>query len=219
MRGWIRAVIQGDGAATDARLRISILVTAVGIVLAVAHIILPFIAIDAITVALLLVAISPWLGHVFKAFEFPGLGRVEYWDLVRAETELTKAGLTATPTAKQRDVLSPSASTEPWIPLAALRIEIEKRLRELAGLEGIRLGNRPGSIAMLARELGSSGVITTQQSTALIGMADTLNRAVHARPVEASAAEWALTVGPSVLASLDAKVSTVAASASKTSGH
>ena len=55
-----------------------------------------------------------------------------------------------------------------------------------------------------------------EQSRALVDMAGTLNRAVHAQSVDSDAADWALTVGPTVLASLDAKVSTVASSNSRT---
>jgi len=197
------------------RFRLSVLITAVGVVLAAGHVILPFIAIDGITIALLIAAVAPWLGHVFKAFEVAGT-RFEYPDLLRAEAEVTKAGLTAPATTKQRDALPASAQDDPLIALAALRIELERRLRSLAELRGVKIGDRPGSIAMLAGELGSSGVITGPQSSALIGMAGTLNRAVHAQPVNPEAADWAMKVGPTILASLDEKISTVASSNSPT---
>jgi hypothetical protein len=99
--------------------------------------------------------------------------------------------------------------------LVWLRIELERRLRTLADQSGTKLGNRPGSIGMLARELGSSGVITPEQSSALADMANTLNLAAHARPVDPITADWALMIGPSVLASLDEKISTVASSHSR----
>ena len=70
------------------RFRLSVLITAVGVVLAAGHVILPFIAIDGITIALLIAAVAPWLGHVFKAFEVAGT-RFEYPDLLRAESEVT----------------------------------------------------------------------------------------------------------------------------------
>jgi len=126
--------------------------------------------------------------------------------------EVTKAGLTAPATTKQTDALPASGQDDPLIALAALRIELERRLRSLADLRGVKIGDRPGSIAMLARELGSTGVITQPQSSALIDLAGTLNRAVHAQPVNPDAAYWAMKVGPTILASLDDKISTVASS-------
>src|SRR5438132_7717334 len=132
-----------------ARFRLSVLITTVAAVLAVGHVVFPTIAVDAITVALLIAAVSPWLGHVFKAFEVAGT-RFEYPDLLRAEAEVTKAGLTAPATSKQRDALPASAQDDALIALAALRIELERRLRSLAELRGVKIGDRPGSIAMLA---------------------------------------------------------------------
>jgi hypothetical protein len=193
------------------RFRLSVLITAIGVVLAAGHVILPFVAIDGITVALLIAAVAPWLGHVFKAFEIAGT-RFEYRDLLRAEDEIARAGLVATATPKQTESLPPSANDDPLITLAALRIELEKRLRQIAKAEGIDLKKRPGSIAMVTRELSSTGALTPQESAALIDMAGTLNRAVHAESVDPISAQWALRVGPTILASLDEKISTVASS-------
>jgi hypothetical protein len=135
--------------------------------------------------------------------------------LLRAEDELAKAGLVAIATPKQTESLPPIANDDPLITLAALRIELEKRLRQIAKAEGIDLKRRPGSIAMVTRELSSTGALTPQESTALIDMAGTLNRAVHAESVDPISAEWALRVGPTILASLDEKISTVASSNSR----
>lgn len=194
------------------RFRLSIAITAAAVVLGVGHLLFPTVAIDAITVMLFVVAIAPWLGHVFKAFEFPGIGRFEYHELVRAQAEMSDAGLTAPATPQQEQALLPNLTEDPHFALAGLRIELERRLRRLAELKGIDVEKRPGSVRMLARVLGSSGVITDQQVRALTGMAGTLDRAVHAREVDTDAADWAFTVGPTVLASLDERISAVASS-------
>ena len=194
------------------RHRLSVAITAAAVVLGAGHLLFPFIAIDAITLTLLVVAVAPWLGHVFKAFELPGVGRFEYHELVQTEAEVKDAGLTAPATSQQEEALPPSLKEDPHIALAGLRIELERRLRRLAKLKGLDVEKRPGSIRMLAGVLGSSGLITDQQVQALSGMAGTLDRAVHARSVDAEAADWALTVGPTVLASLDQRISTVASS-------
>lgn len=189
------------------------LITATAILVAAGHVLFPVAAIGGVTISLLVIAATPWLGHVFKAFEFPGLGRVEYRELVRRGTEMSKAGLTASVTAKQIEAL-PVSRDDPLIALAALRIELEKRLRPIAEVKGLRIGNRPSSIGMLARALSEAGFLTESQTRALSDMAGTLNRAVHARSLDRDAADWVLAVGPALLASLDAKVSTVAASIS-----
>jgi hypothetical protein len=59
-------------------------VTATG--LAVAHIAAPGIHIDAVVVALAIVAVLPWLGPLFKSIEFPGGWRVEFQDFKRTVT-------------------------------------------------------------------------------------------------------------------------------------
>ena len=170
---------------------------------------LPFIAIDAVTVSLLVIAAVPWLGYMFRSLEVPGLGKVEYQELVRTGVAATRAGLTAPPTKKQSEWLPPSAERDPLLALAGLRIEIEKRLRLLADLKAINIGQRPGSIRMLADLLSTNGIVTADQAHALTDMAGTLNRAVHAQTVSPESARWALTVGPTVLASLDARISKI----------
>jgi hypothetical protein len=54
------------------------LITLSAVSLLVFHYIRPTATIDHITVALLLVAVLPWLGLVFKSIELPGLGKFEY---------------------------------------------------------------------------------------------------------------------------------------------
>jgi hypothetical protein len=211
---WLQDVLVGGGSPKHRRPRVSIVITAVAIVLAVGHLLYPTIAIDGITIALFVISIAPWLGLVFKGFQFAGLG-VEYHELERAEEAVAAAGLVAAPTPTQKDEVPPSVRDDPLLALAALRIELERRLRQIAESHGVSLAGRPGSVRMIADELQSNGVITSQQASAIADMAGTLNRAVHAEEVDPRAAEWALKVGPSILASLDAKVSTVAATRSK----
>lgn len=57
-------------------LRTIITVCAIGLIWA--HLVLPNIQIDQITVTLFVVAIIPWLSSIFKSLEFPGGGRLEF---------------------------------------------------------------------------------------------------------------------------------------------
>ena len=49
-----------------------ITVSIVAVLLAVGHLAFPAARIDAVTLALLVVAILPWLGSVFRSVELPG---------------------------------------------------------------------------------------------------------------------------------------------------
>jgi hypothetical protein len=49
-----------------------IIISAVALFVALGHIIFPSVRIDAITLVLLLIAVLPWLGFVFKSLELPG---------------------------------------------------------------------------------------------------------------------------------------------------
>lgn len=67
---------------------ISVLVSAVALVLAAVHLLRPRLNIDAVTIVLIAVAALPWLGPVFKAIELPGGWRFEYQELRRQQQQV-----------------------------------------------------------------------------------------------------------------------------------
>ncbi|MGK5530956.1 hypothetical protein [Streptomyces sp. URMC 129] len=74
-----REGLGGEGAPRRKRRHgIAVAVSCAATALAVAHVLWPGLAIDSITVLLLLVAIVPWLGGVFDSIELPGGPRFEY---------------------------------------------------------------------------------------------------------------------------------------------
>src|SRR5437867_7636803 len=123
-----------------------IAISAIASLLALGHTIFPGVKIDAITLTLLFIVVLPWLGFIFKSVEFPGGLKVEYPDLEKAGEDAAKVGLLSAP--QKRIEESPYlviAAEDPNLALAGLRIEIERRLREIAkrrGLNGARLGIR-----------------------------------------------------------------------------
>src|SRR5690348_10535032 len=90
------------------RLFVSIVISVVGVALALGHLVWPAVAIDAITTLLLVIAVAPWLGYVFKVVELPGLARFEYTDFERTKAELANAGLVGRE-ANKTDVVSAAA--------------------------------------------------------------------------------------------------------------
>ena len=77
-------------------------ISLVALLTAIGHIFLPGVKIDAITLALLLMAVLPLLGFIFKSVELPGGLKVEYPALEKASEDAAKVGLLAAPLALSR---------------------------------------------------------------------------------------------------------------------
>jgi hypothetical protein len=181
-------------------------ISALAISLVAAHIIWPHIAVDAITLGLFAIAVLPWLSSLFKSIELPGGLKVEYQELIKAKEKVERSGLLkdgAVPTKAQYSFLAVS-DQDPNLALAGLRIEIERRLRQLA----VATGGEPrvGGSGGLMHELRERGVLTEDQFSALRGLTGLLNSAVHGAIVTPRAASWAIEFGPQLLGELDARL-------------
>src|SRR5437867_8359216 len=110
-------------------LSLGITVGALG--LAAVHAIWPDLKVDATTIALVVIAMLPWLGLIFESISFPGGGGVKYRDLVRVEREAVAVGLLE-PAPAPEALYAAIVHEDPNLALAGLRIEIEKRLRAIA---------------------------------------------------------------------------------------
>jgi hypothetical protein len=134
------------------------MVTLVALVLALAHLLFPSLAIDAITLGLLAVAIIPWLAPLIKSLELPGGWKVELQEMYQVSNRAQDAGLISA----ESDSPSPEhsfqlvADRDPNLALAGLRIEIERRLLRLAEQHQIPLRSR--GIGSILRELDKRGV-------------------------------------------------------------
>jgi hypothetical protein len=96
------------------------------------------------------------------------------------------------------------AEQDPNLALAGLRIEIERRLREIArkkGLQAERLG-----IGQLLQLLRRSNAISGQEDSVLSDLIGLLNKAVHGAEVDYRAAQWAIDIGPRLLSALDERI-------------
>ncbi|GGF44264.1 hypothetical protein [Echinicola rosea] len=190
---------------------IQLSISAIGILFIVGHLILPDIKIDGITVLLIIIVITPWLAPVFKSFELPGGLKVEFHDLEKATQKLEESGLIKKGSAsKQHQVHSKYSflnvvDIDSNLALSGLRMEIESRLKELAE-QNFKVVDRHG-INQIARQLSEHGVLSNQESSAILDILPILNKAAHGQDVDEQTHKWVIEIGPQILDSLEARKS------------
>ena len=186
---------------------IQIIITVLALAFAVTHIVYPALTIDGITLAFLIIAVLPWLAPLFRSLEFPGGWKIEFQELEQARNKADKAGLLSKKQSKKK-VASYSFETlldkDPNLALAGLRIEIEKRLVQIAKINNLDVAR--SSVGQLLRLLSQYQILTPEESNALADMSGLLNSAVHGASVDKRAADWAFEYGPKLLQSLDEKI-------------
>lgn len=189
--------------------KIQLCITLSAIAIAAAHVWWPTLAIDAVTVTLLLAAMVPWLAPLFKRLKLPGGWEFEFQELQQTKERAEKAGLlSAAPpalTPPQQYSFQLVADEDPNLALAGLRIEIERRLVQLGETNGIDRSRR--SAGALLRLLADREILTYEQQSVLSDMLGMLNQAVHGATVPRDAADWAMQVGPQLLRTLDERIS------------
>ena len=193
--------------AVTAQRTTQVAITLVAVIVAAGHLIWPNLSIDGITLALILMALIPWTLPLFKSVELPGGVKVEFQDLHASEQRAEAAGLLDEPAPVQPDheySFQIVADEDPNLALAGLRIEIERRLGRMAEVGG--LGSAKMGIARLLRVLGDAGRLTGEQRSVLSDMVGLLNSAAHGAVADYRSAEWALKVGPRLLATLDKRM-------------
>jgi len=181
-------------------------ITLGALLVAVAHLIWPNLTIDAITVTLLFIALVPWLAPLFKSLEFPGGWKIEFKDFEKAGVQAGKVGLLARVTVvkpQKRYSFQIVAKEDPRLALAGLRIEIEKKLTEIAESKGLK--TKKLGIGQLLRILGEKELLSQDQSSVLLNIVRLLNTAAYDRDIDKRTAEWALDVGPRLLDTLETK--------------
>ena len=188
---------------------IQIVITAAAIALIVVHSVWPSLTIDAITIGLLVVAVLPWLAPLFKSLEFPGGWKIEFRDLQQARDKAIQAGLLPPlDTTRKAEEYSFElvAERDPNLALAGLRIELEKRLRQLAMSRNLKI-QKAASTGNLLNILGHADVLNPDERSVLADMVGLLNSAVHGATVDPRAASWAIEVGSPLLKTLDDRIS------------
>jgi hypothetical protein len=184
---------------------IQILITISALIIGIIHTIHPDYSIDTIGFAFFVIAIAPWVTHLFKRLELPGV-KIEFKDLERAAKKADEAGLLA----DESDVENLNYSfqyiydQDPNLALAGLRIEIEKKLNKLAELNNI--DPRYKGAGRLLRILEKKEVLSFSQQGVLNELLNILNNAVHGANVDNNAINWAMDIGLRILKSLDNRI-------------
>lgn len=177
-------------------LKISITTTAV--LLIIIRLIWP--KIDSVTIGLLILAVLPWLSSLIESVELPGIGKVNLRNVQDADKKIT--GNTPIPT--DQPIRKPSylaiEDRESNLALLGLRIEIEKRLRNLAYHFDLP-PNKP--LILMLHELHLRKVITDNVRDGLTLLINAGNSAVHGARVERNVIDWAMDRGPAILAQID----------------
>ena len=183
-------------------------ITLVFIGAAVAHTIVPFVTVDSVTITLLAMACIPWAGRLFTKLEIPGLLKVEGEALEKAGDRIVESGLVPIADASNGKqgkqhvyAFEAVAGGDPNIVLAGLRIELEKRLREIAKSRG--LGEERRALHRVIDDLARRSIIRREEARAIADILPLLNRAVHGAAVDRAALEWALDFGPPLLDALE----------------
>ncbi len=104
-----------------------IAVSLVALIVAAIHVWRPALAVDGITLVLLLAAAVPWVLPLFKSLELPGGWKVEFQDLQNTERRAQNAGLLDESPAvvpEHEYSFQVVADEDPNLALAGLRIDI-----------------------------------------------------------------------------------------------
>ena len=165
----------------------------------------PNLKVDAVTLGLLVVAVLPWMSALLESAKFPGGWEIKFRDLHQAGEKVV--GTTKTLETKLKVGVWPfeysrtaSSQLDPNLALVALRIEMEKRLRQLAQKYDLP---EERSLVRLFNKLQERGVLNDVAFSGIQELITAGNRAAHGASVEPGAIDWAYDYGPRILAALD----------------
>lgn len=190
-------------------------ISGAAIFFALIHLIKPTLGIDYIFLSFVLLALLPWVLPFIKSLELPGGLKIELKEIreaiQKASTTLKiddvyqRQTVTSTELkAGNKDnlaLLRSVADSDPNLALVGFRIEIEKRIRELAIKNNIEADR--ASLGRLVNELRFKEILEPNMVAGLMDLIGLGNRAAHGAEVEQSAAQCLLDVGPNIIAKLD----------------
>ncbi len=198
-----------------------ILITVAAAAALIAHFVWPDLEADATTIALVALALFPWLKSIIRSIELPGGVKIELAEAKAVTKKITQSPRkidlegkieAKTPTLNANlQVVSRSEAIadrirfitagDPNLALVAVGIEIEKKLRELAAQNNI--DTQRASLGILLNKLEDADALPTDVTSGLRDIIGLRNQAAHGAEVSVEAAEWVLDTFPSVLAVLD----------------
>lgn len=195
-------------------------ISAVALALVIVHNLFPSLKADTATVVFLVLMVLPWFAEVVKSLELPGGFKIELRDVkeaaakvlagphvVGAEAHVTAIGsikaegVIGTPAEQTAQRLQEVAAKDPNLALVGARIEIEKRLLDIAAHLSIDLSRR--SAGVILQQLQRQGAVPSDVAAGLRDLIALGNQAAHGASVDPSAADWVVDVLPDILSTLD----------------
>lgn len=184
--------------------------------LIIIHAIFPEAAIDTTTVALIVILIFPWLLPYIKTAKLPGGIEITTREVQQLEEVTRRSAIGTIPIAirePSRRVPPPPPSqptrsmlfkVDPNLALASLRIDIERKLREIALRRGFNVERLPLGQALNILHLRE--IIGSSEFESLRMIIKVCNKAVHAEKVDPALALRVLDMGDLALQYLDSKI-------------
>lgn len=176
--------------------------------LAILHSIFPQITIDGITISLIILAFLPWLPLLIKEISLPGGTKITLRDLKEPSDNIIEEGKSENIEPKideneleRQKQIGYSVIENPSLALVSVRIEIEKRIRELAQLH--LKTERIISLKRAVNELVKKQILSPSISGSLLELIDLGNKAAHGEEVSNDVIDWAIDYAPKILSILD----------------
>jgi hypothetical protein len=144
----------------------------------------------------------PWIWPILKSAEIPGVGEVEFREVKKAGELIEQPKvLEVRSLESRRSSYLAVSDRDPSLARVGLRIELERRLRNLAAKNGIRDDQ---ALKPLALNLKDAGILTEPSVKGIESILEAGNRAAHGAEVDAKVTDWAFQEGPRILSILDA---------------
>lgn len=147
----------------------------------------------------LALAIVPWVMGIIESINAPG-----GFEIVFAKVEGQLDASQTTPDEEDISAFKYFEGSDPNLAIAMLRVQIERRLRQIA--EDVMLApderGRPRTLRSLSEELAKAGAIPDKATVLLRDLMPVMNEAVHGVELQSNASEFARKYGPKILSML-----------------
>ena len=160
-----------------------------------------------VAVGLLVVALSPWLFKFMKTLELPGGIKIEFREKLEKVTEEAREAGLLNPQTTETRTYEALYNEDPTLALAGLRIELERRIRELVKVAD--MGEHRVGILRQLNLLRDRQILDPREVGVISDLVPLLNSAVHSEEFGREAADWAMHIGPALLAGLDRKIAEI----------
>lgn len=160
--------------------------------------------INTLTIVLFVLAFVPWILNSLEEFEINGIGKFK---IKEKDKEIINNNMEKINVTNKKDFVSNYTKyDDPKIVLAALRIDIEDLLNQIALKNNLQ--NKKYGIKTLSKELYSNGLIENFEYSLILDVVVILNKAIHSQlnDYDISSYNWVLNTGAKLIESLKYKL-------------